>query len=55
MTQLNRESLQPDSPVPGAGSRPQLSVGLVLLDQFTLAAFSGFVDVLPLVRRPRRR
>ena len=31
-----------------ANTRPQLSVGLVLLDQFTLAAFSGFVDVLRL-------
>jgi transcriptional regulator GlxA family with amidase domain len=48
MTPLNRDCLQPDSPDPGAGSRPQLSVGLVLLDQFTLAAFSGFVDVLRL-------
>ncbi|OZI18964.1 AraC family transcriptional regulator [Bordetella genomosp. 9] len=33
--------------VPPAG-KPELSVGLVLLDQFTLAAFSGFVDALRL-------
>lgn len=42
-----------DRPVPELtdaplDARPQLSVGLVLLDQFTLAAFSGFVDVLRL-------
>ncbi|ARU87676.1 GlxA family transcriptional regulator [Pseudomonas sp. M30-35] len=41
-----------DNPSPesaqGAGGRAQLSVGLVLLDQFTLAAFSCFVDVLRL-------
>ncbi|CAM3670033.1 GlxA family transcriptional regulator [Bordetella sputigena] len=33
------------TPSPG---KPELSVGLVLLDQFTLAAFSGFVDALRL-------
>ncbi|OZI60887.1 GlxA family transcriptional regulator [Bordetella genomosp. 11] len=31
-----------------ASGKPELSVGLVLLDQFTLAAFSGFVDALRL-------
>lgn len=31
-----------------ATGKPELSVGLVLLDQFTLAAFSGFVDALRL-------
>ena len=40
--------VSPDRPGAEAGGRPQLSVGLVLLDQFTLAAFSGLVDVLRL-------
>ncbi|MEZ1315034.1 GlxA family transcriptional regulator [Pseudomonas fluorescens] len=45
--------IDPDRPTSApAGSvvnpRPQLSVGFVLLDQFTLAAFSGFIDVLRL-------
>jgi transcriptional regulator GlxA family with amidase domain len=48
MTQLNRDCHLPYALDPGAGNRPQLSVGLVLLDQFTLAAFSGFIDVLRL-------
>lgn len=33
-------------------ARPSLSVALVLLDQFTLAAFAGFVDVLRLSSDP---
>lgn len=33
-------------------ARPSLSVALVLLDQFTLAAFAGFVDVLRLSSNP---
>jgi transcriptional regulator GlxA family with amidase domain len=37
----------PAGPDPTAG-KPELSIGLVLLDQFTLAAFSGFVDALRL-------
>lgn len=36
-----------DSPKTGAG-KPELSVGFVLLNQFTLAAFAGLVDVLRL-------
>jgi transcriptional regulator GlxA family with amidase domain len=48
MTQMNRDCHLPDSLGLEAGGRPQLSVGLVLLDQFTLAAFSGFIDVLRL-------
>ncbi|WP_449430482.1 GlxA family transcriptional regulator [Pseudomonas putida] len=48
MTQIVRDSHLPASPDHVAGSRPQLSVALVLLDQFTLAAFSGLVDVLRL-------
>ena len=29
--------------------KPELSVGLLLLDQFTLAAFSGFVRAGPVL------
>jgi transcriptional regulator GlxA family with amidase domain len=48
MTQIPRDCHLPDSLGPEVASRPQLSVGLVLLDQFTLAAFSGLIDVLRL-------
>ncbi|WP_368554399.1 GlxA family transcriptional regulator [Pseudomonas sp. MYb118] len=48
MTQVTPDC-QPSAVAHGGGSaRPQLSIGFVLLDQFTLAAFSGFIDVLRL-------
>jgi transcriptional regulator GlxA family with amidase domain len=46
MTDATRSNLHGE-PEPTAG-KPELSIGLVLLDQFTLAAFSGFVDALRL-------
>lgn len=48
MTPVNPHCQLSAVPGCGANSRPQLSVGFVLLDQFTLAAFSGFIDVLRL-------
>lgn len=48
MTQNHQEFHAAPGTLPELNARPQLSVGLVLLDQFTLAAFSGFVDVLRL-------
>ena len=49
MPKLSQIKSSPPASLASEGSnRPQLSVGLVLLDQFTLAAFSGFVDVLRL-------
>ncbi len=48
MTSVNPHCQLSAVPGCGANSRPQLSVGFVLLDQFTLAAFSGFIDVLRL-------
>lgn len=48
MTQNHQELHAAPGTLPEPNARPQLSVGLVLLDQFTLAAFSGFVDVLRL-------
>lgn len=48
MTPVNPRCQLSAVPGCGANSRPQLSVGFVLLDQFTLAAFSGFIDVLRL-------
>jgi len=48
MTRILPDCQPTDSPAFEVSARPQLSVGLVLLDQFTLAAFSGFVDVLRL-------
>lgn len=50
---MNRAAADPHAPscnADGADNlpRPALTVGIVLLDQFTLAAFAGFVDVLRL-------
>jgi transcriptional regulator GlxA family with amidase domain len=38
-----------------AGTRPRLRVGFLLLDQFTLAAFSGLIDALRLAADPGGR
>ncbi len=38
-----------------AGARPRLRVGFILLDQFTLAAFSGLIDALRLAADPGGR
>lgn len=46
--QVTPDRHPPDAQGVEESSRPQLKVGLVLLDRFTLAAFSGFVDVLRL-------
>ncbi len=48
LTQVNPDDQPTAASNGGVGARAQLSVGFVLLDQFTLAAFSGFIDVLRL-------
>ncbi|OWT75384.1 MULTISPECIES: GlxA family transcriptional regulator [unclassified Achromobacter] len=45
---IDRPTSATKDPQTKPSGKPELSVGILLLDQFTLAAFSGFVDALRL-------